>query len=248
MVILSMLLMMMVVVLDQTSNAWNNAERKSGALREARSALLIMARDFRAMAHNNSGSTILFNPSANEVEIAEPVAPMTTNDRIFFLSLQSDSAQTTADASDLCMVGYYLAYTVDGNAPGSGSSYKLYRHYQTSSHTVPHMVTLAHTPAGQSWATASYTTDEMLAKNIIDLQVDLFRRNETGRLELLEAGMDWPTDETPALVQISFKALGEHGARALSSQTDWHNDSPLLHVITQNSQPFTTRIRPGGGG
>ncbi len=245
MAILTVLLVMMISVLNQASNAWRQSEQKTNAFREARAALLVIGRDLRSMAQAEGVPTLQWNPSSDVVQLAEPLAPEANSDRLFFVVSTPIGAQESDDSGDLCMVGYYVAYTVDGNSPGSSSSYKLYRYYMTSSEAVPKLVDLTKNPNTDFWAEGTYSTDEVLAKNIINFRVTLFTKQADGTLEPHDSSLPWPNDQRPAMVELTFDVLSEEGVGALQRQTDWHADSPLSDVRKRLTHTFTTRIGTG---
>ena len=100
MVILALLVITMTTLVDATARLWRSSEGRTDACREARAALIVLARDLRnAVAGTN---LMRFNLQAG-------AANTTYGSNVFFLASLPPSAQGTNSKSDVCEVGYFLA-------------------------------------------------------------------------------------------------------------------------------------------
>jgi prepilin-type N-terminal cleavage/methylation domain-containing protein len=120
--VLALLLLLLLGVVDGASLVWKNKQSSADATREARAALHVMAADAK---------TLLRSPEATAVHL-----PGGTGGRLAILTLQPKGAQRSGNRSDLCTVGYFVAY--DGPSrftPLEQSSRNLYRYLRGSDET-----------------------------------------------------------------------------------------------------------------
>lgn len=250
-VVLSALCLVLLSILDKSSTAWNQAEQRIDAFREARVALHVIVRDLRGLLAPPGVNFIYLNgqdasTGTPAISISGKTAPSSVSDSFFFLSAQPHNAQTASDKSDACIVGYFNAYSVDADPTQSlaspSSSFKLYRHFRRSDDTFADLqkVVTQGTLFARAAAFARGTYDEALAMSIIDFQVRLYQRKSDGTLEELDP---WPRNSKPALAEISLAALDETTSRRLTDEAAWLD--PANPTRTEKLRRFSTRITTG---
>lgn len=257
MTVLALLAVMLFSVLDATSKLWRDNEAHVDSFREARAGLNLMAREISQAFADPAGKlpVVVVNPT--QAQVNQPPSIETDKDwghRLFLLSTLSTEAQAGGEnRSDLCAVGYYLAFTRDLTAfspdsQGAGrSSYKLYRHFRSSNPTFESLVppfspTMVFRPL-----VGGASGDEILARNVTRMEIRLFERFRDSASNAfigirefdLTAG-SWPVTQRPAVIEIALTAVNEDTAAKLETQSEWMNHSSPLQV--RESQRFVTRI------
>jgi len=108
--ILATLMTMLFAFFSQATNAWQSTEKKMSAFREARAAFYYLRRDLSSMVVSNSVKWSFHEDTSNLFN--EPdLPPQANGDAIVFLSSTPRQGQNQNESkSDLCLVGYYLAY------------------------------------------------------------------------------------------------------------------------------------------
>ncbi len=254
--ILSLLAVMLFSILSAVSTLWQDNEARVDGFREARAALNLMAREVSQAFRDPDAKlpVMVINPS--QAQVSQPAAVETNavwGHRLFVLSTLSGETQEDGERrSDLCALGYYLAFTRDStafspNAAGAGdSSYKLYRHFRSSDPTFAALQT-PFDPRNVFMPSPTASGDEVLARNITRFEITAFKRKRdpaTGEFLGMErvnaAGGSWPVTERPAMIQFELTALNTETAAKLATQADWtQHDSPLQ---TRQSHRFITRV------
>ena len=240
--LVALLSAMLFSILDATSKLWQNNEARVDSYREARAALNFIARELSS-AHTaavGGVDTFLVNPDPGDVE---QTAVATDNDwagRLFALAtLPADAQDPDANRSDLCAVGYFLAYTrdrtafaPDGDAAAEGS-YKLFRYFRSSDPTYKNLragdpLFIAN-PAGSA---------EPLAHNVTRFEIKAYNYDPSGGLDEITS---WPLDSPPDMLELTLTALNERDAARLGSQAAWEDHDSRLHA--SHARTFTTRVR-----
>jgi prepilin-type N-terminal cleavage/methylation domain-containing protein len=242
--LLALLSTLLFLILDATAKLWRETEKRVDSYREARVALNLIARELRSMVvlDGNLTNSFLHNPTvANGVTLPATVAPSSFADSVFFTTNLPPGMQDPAkNRSDWCAVGYYLAWTPDAGATGQ-SSYKLYRHFKSSDDAFS-----ALTNAGQQRnlflgiSTVVGNQNDIVARNIVGLNITPYSKDADGNLVALPAGDLWPPNERPALIEIEINAINGETSAKLANRSDWENAAHPL--IKQASQSFTTRV------
>jgi len=242
--LLALLSVMLLGVMDGATSAWRTNENRIDSYREARAALNLMAREVRSL-YSRTNSTLpvfLLDPATNVVVRSADVAGPDRASSAFFLPLLPAGAQDPAAArSDLCSVGYYVAWTRDRtpffqNVATSGSaSYKVFRMFRGSD------ATFANIAASSPLFVANPLADsEILARNVIDFRIRAFERVVVGgNFTGLAERSPWPGTQRPAAVEITLSTINAQAASRLSGSNTWVATHP---EVARSLQSFTTRI------
>lgn len=241
--LLAMLATMLFLILDATSRLWRENERRVDSYREARAALNLIARELRSWQPLDPamGRSLVVNPQpADGIALPAAAAAPAIADSIWFTSLIPPKLQHSGkNKSDLCALGYYLAWTPNPGA-GGGSSYKLYRHFRSSDDTFAAIQ--AGQPLYQDIKASVDNNNDILARNITSLKIRPFEITSNGTLALITpvSHLGPPQNVRPRLIEIEIRAINAETAAKLASKTDWEN--PNHPLIKQNEQVFTTRV------
>ena len=243
--VLSILILMLFAFFNQATSAWQGCEKKIDTYREARAALYYLRRDLQNM---QAGGAVAFyiNPQSDTVSFSGNASP--NSDKIFFISSVSRDGQDAARSkSDLCSIGYYVAYTNPTDAQSSigTGAYNLHRYFKSSDETwadnpatpVTGLLPVLTNTASFLYqpATATRNGDEIIARNVVDFHIKPYRTDFTST-------SSWPINEKPAFFDICLRACNYDTARKLQSAQDWTNTAMLATVKTQNIQIFRTRV------
>lgn len=241
--LLAMLSLILFAVLESTSRLWHENERRVDSYREARAALNLITRELQTWFPLNValGRSLVINPEPSD-SIALPASTAATSvaDSIWFTSLIPPKLQNPQkNKSDLCAVGYYLAWTPNPGA-GGGSSYKLYRHFRSSDETFESIAN--NSPLYFDIRAAVDDNNDILARNITSLKIRPYELNSSGNLTLISpvSHLGPPQNVRPRLIEIEIRAINAETAAKLSTRADW--EDPNHPLIKQNEQIFTTRV------
>jgi len=233
--VLSILLVILLNIVQGATNLWRTSENKVEAYREARAALQVMSSDLRnALASTN---TAFFRTNISGY-------PSATN--LAFLTTLPISSQNPASLSDVCTVGYFLAYSNKSPVAGATGrqSYNLYRYFVESNETFASLIT----DAAAVLDFDSEFPPEILARNVVSFNATYSVTNSSGNFTT------WTTQNAtypmPNLVEITITAVNNErtmrfGARSASGEWDKFsqpdNDIDLADY-RKNTKTFTTRI------
>lgn len=253
---LSFLAVMLFSVLSAVTTLWRDNEARVDGFREARAALNLMAREVSQAFRDPEGNLPVMVIDPSPAEVSQPAAierDATWGHRVFLLAtLSAETQESGSRRSDLCALGYYLAFTRDQtafspNAAGAGdSSYKLYRHFRSSDPTFTALQP-PFAPMNVYLPSPTPSGDEVLARNITQFEIAVWRRKRDAVTEEfmgmerfdLSAG-SWPVTETPAMIELALTALNSETASKLATQAEWTNhNSPLQ---TRQARRFVTRV------
>ena len=226
--VLSILLVILLNIVQGATNLWRTSENKVEAYREARAALQVMSSDLRnALASTN---TAFFRTNISGY-------PSATN--LAFLTTLPISSQNPASLSDVCTVGYFLAYSNKSPVAGATGrqSYNLYRYFVESNETFASLIT----DAAAVLDFDSEFPPEILARNVVSFNATYSVTNSSGNFTTWTQNATYPM---PNLVEITITAVNNErtmrfGAR--NAQSDW-NDFPTNADYLKNTKTFTTRI------
>lgn len=236
MTVFAILVVMLMGMVDSGTKLWRANENRVDSYREARAALGIISRDLSsALAGSNAGHFLINSDAYPLLSNAEK----NTNSAgaLFFLSAQPAGAQEPgANKSDVCQVGYFLAYGNTSMVPsGQGeSSMNLYRYFLSSDAT---FALLTNSPVFPSGLTPTDPRVELLARNIQQFRIQALGTNGSPHLPTAAAPL-------PPVVQVEIVALNQETAKKLIGKSQWTAPAGnLSNVIAGNEQTFTTRIR-----
>ena len=231
--VLCILLVILLDIVQGATNLWRTSENKVEAYREGRAALQVISSDLRhALASTN---TNFFRRDISSY-------PNSTN--VAFLATLPLSSQETNSLSDVCTVGYFLAY--DNKSPVSGitgrQSYNLYRYFVESNETFAKLSdssgpadVLDFDPSRQP---------EILARNVVGFKATYFITNGPGSFTTWTQSAATPM---PDIVEIQLTAVNNErtmrfGARGASGEWDAFSGNTNSPDYLKNTKTFTTRI------
>ena len=231
--VLCILLVILLNIVQGASNLWRTSENKVEAYREGRAALQVISSDLRhALASTN---TNFFRRNISSY-------PNSTN--VAFLATLPLSSQETNSLSDVCTVGYFLAY--DNKSPVSGitgrQSYNLYRYFVESNETFAKLSDSSG-PADVLDFDPS-RPPEILARNVVGFKATYFITNGPGSFTTWTQSAATPM---PDIVEIQLTAVNNErtmrfGARGASGEWDAFSGNTNSPDYLKNTKTFTTRI------
>ncbi len=242
--LVTLITVFLVTILNITSQIWYDNEERVGSHREARAALTLMMQELSAIYAEEFPNNLSFiiNPDMTAVKQTDIAMNKEWASRLFFLTTIPGNGQSPeANRSDLCAVGYYLAYTADRTAfprsktPGAAGSYKLYRFFRSSDPTFQIL-------SGNDLATPLFEGNpaveaEVLANGITRFTVKAYVTGARGLNEWNSA-----TGTTrPDIVELSLTAIGSRQSARLHSKKEWQDHNSAFH--RNNERTFTTRVR-----
>jgi len=252
--VLSVILLMMVGMQDQMSKAWANANRRTDATREARSAAILMAADLTCpifRSPTNKSKKDQFADSSINRGLPFVYSSNGTGSGLTIPNLQSGSSclffvtpkkiTSTNDSSDLALVGYYVGRTNWTNINGfSTTNLNLYRYYVPNPSTQLSAWFANPTAASLgSLFSAIAANSELLARNVANLQILFYNENAS-----MVQGINY-TNTTGAgtnyrgnKIQVSLTLYPEDAAQRLTSLASWTNSNN----ITKFSRSFEFRV------
>jgi prepilin-type N-terminal cleavage/methylation domain-containing protein len=226
MVVLALLALAMMTLVEGATDLWRDNEGRTDACREARAALLIMARDLDNAVAGTNANYVRFN-------LESGAAGTNYGSNVFFLASLPTSAQEAGSRSDVCEVGYFLA--LDRTAASTNRTLNLYRYFRSSDQTFSNLTA----SSLFTNVTTGVTGEELLARNVVGMKITPVSAN---------AGT-WtaftPTAEAPLpeVVEITLLAIGQDVAKRIEESGSWSDtNSPLMR---QAIQTFTSRINVG---
>ena len=231
--VLCILLVILLNIVQGASNLWRTSENKVEAYREGRAALQIISSDLRHTL--SSTNTNFFRRDISSY-------PNSTN--VAFLATLPLSSQETNSLSDVCTVGYFLAY--DNKSPVSGitgrQSYNLYRYFVESNETFAKLSDSSG-PADVLDFDPS-RPPEILARNVVGFNATYFITNGPGSFTTWTQSAATPM---PDIVEIQLTAVNNErtmrfGARGASGEWDAFSGNTNSPDYLKNTKTFTTRI------
>ncbi len=231
--VLCILLVILLNIVQGATNLWRSSENKVEAYREGRAALQIISSDLRHTL--SSTNTNFFRRDISSY-------PNSTN--VAFLATLPLSSQETNSLSDVCTVGYFLAY--DNKSPVSGitgrQSYNLYRYFVESNETFAKLSDSSG-PADVLDFDPS-RPPEILARNVVGFNATYFITNGPGSFTTWTQSAATPM---PDIVEIQLTAVNNErtmrfGARGASGEWDAFSGNTNSPDYLKNTKTFTTRI------
>ncbi len=229
--VLSILLVVLLNIVQGATSLWRGSENKVEAYREARAALQVMASDLKNILPTTNTDFFRTN--------------LTNTPNIGFLAaLPISSQDTTSSKSDVCTVGYFLAYDDKSLFTGNNGrqSYNLYRYFVESNQTFTNLTANANTALTASFNTNNF---EILARNVVEFNATYSVTNGSGGFD------SWTQNATtaiPNIVEIKVTAVNNErtmrfGARGASGEWDTFSANTTSPDYLKNTKTFTTRIK-----
>lgn len=226
MVVLALLVIAMMALVESATTLWRDNEGRTDACREARAALVVMARDLKNAVAGTNVHFMKFN-------LQSGAASTNYGSNVFFLASLPTSAQEADSRSDVCEVGYFLA--LDRTPASTNRTLNLYRYFRSSNHTFSNM---AASSLFTNVATGA-TSEELLARNVVGMRITPVGAN-VGEWTAFVPTTDAPL---PEVIEITLLAIGQDTAKKMEDFGSWTDtNSPLMR---QAVQTFTTRINVG---
>jgi prepilin-type N-terminal cleavage/methylation domain-containing protein len=230
--VLSVLLVILLNIVQNATSLWRGAENKVEAYREARAALQVMSSDLKNILPTTNADFFRTN--------------LTNTPNIGFLAaLPISSQDTTSSKSDICAIGYFVAY--DDKSPVAGAngrqSYNLYRYFVESNETFEKL-TGASGPTGVLDLDSDFPP-EILARNVVSFNATYSVTNASGGFTPWTQSVTTPM---PHIVEIKITAVNNErtmrfGARSASSEWDDFSSDTNAPDYQKNTKTFTTRIK-----
>jgi GxxExxY protein len=225
--VLSILLFILLNIVQGATSLWRTSENKVEAYREARAALQVMSSDLKNILPTTNADFFRTN--------------LTNTPNLGFLAALPLSSQNTNSLSDVCTVGYFLAYNNKSPVAGASGrqSYNIYRYFVESNET---FAKLTNTP--QDVLNLNTNNFEILARNVVSFNATCLVTNASGGFESWTQNATYPM---PQVVEITITAVNNErtmrfGARSASSEWDTFSANTNSPDYQKNTKTFTTRI------
>lgn len=230
--VLSILLVILLNIVQGATNLWRTSENKVEAYREARAALQVMSSDLRNILPSTNFAFFRTN--------------LTSTPNLGFLATLPISSQNPASLSDVCTVGYFLAYSNKSpvSTTSGRQSYNLYRYFVESNETFTNL-----TANSAAALTTSFNTNhfEILARNVVSFNATYSVTNSSGNFTT------WTTQNAtypmPNLVEITITAVNNERTIRFAPRNasgEWDDFSSPTNTTSsdylKNTKTFTTRI------
>ena len=226
--VLSVLLVILLNIVQNATSLWRGAENKVEAYREARAALQVMSSDLKNILPTTNADFFRTN--------------LTNTPNIGFLAaLPISSQDTTSSKSDICAIGYFVAY--DNKSPIAGDngrqSYNLYRYFVESNETFDK---LKNDP--DSVLDIDPDRLEILARNVIDFNANYFSTDGTNISQWTRP----PATNMPHLVEIKITSVNNERTMRFeprNADAEWKNFAADTNSpdYLKNTKTFTTKIK-----
>ncbi len=244
MTLMSILLVLLLNMVDGATKLWRESESRVDSYREARAALGIMSRDLQnALAGpTNSGQFLLNAPAFAKLSSMGTLATNQGAALFFLAALPSKAQDTASNKSDVCQVGYFLAFGQSSSSSNSPvNTLNIYRYILSSDPTFSRL-----TNGSTLFPDNLVTTDprvELLARNITRFTVRAFSLGTNNSL------VNFTTNSLPDLLEISISAVNQDASKKLGTTvadfSAWTatNSARYSNIIVPVEQTFTTRIK-----
>lgn len=248
MAVMAVLVVLLLTLVDSASKLWRSNESRIDAYRESRVAISIISKDLQNSLVGSNLSHIRINtPDAYQRLPGEAVTDPVKGGVIFFLSAMPSGAQEVDNKSDVCEVGYFLAYGKSSATSGAGSglgaaglkdSMNLYRYFRSSDATFKN---LTNNSLFSSNISLIGNEVELLARNVVSFVVTPYNTNAAGIPEQYNASVAAPA---PEFVEIKVVAVNQETAKKTSSKSDWLTPAGgMTNVFGGNMQTFVSRVK-----
>ena len=247
MAVMSILLVLLLNMVDSGARLWRVNENRVDSYREARAALGIMSRDLQnALAATNTAGQFLLNATAftNLAAAGNLVSATNPGAALFFLAALPAKAQDAAsNKSDVCQIGYFMAFGKSSSASNSPvNTMNIYRYVLSSDPTFNRLTTLPLFPSDLS---ALDPRVELLARNVTRFTARAYTLTNNSLTDFSASA----ATPLPDLVEISVSAVNQEAGKKLgNSPADFSawtstNAASYTAIVAPVEQTFTTRIK-----
>ncbi len=250
--ILVVLIVILMSMVDGATKLWRHTENRVDSYREARAAINTVAADINSILISTNVNFFSLDRTDNLPSSARK-PPAAGN--IFFLSAQPKESQNMSaaagsqkspNASDFCLVGYFLAY--DKVSTGSPSpSLNLYRYFLSSGETFDSILkgNLLSDTLSTSPSASAPTGAEVLARNVTSFKVEALSLvpadpadpNSPVSLKKFVQDKNYPL---PDIIEIEMTALNNESVKRFNSESDWSDTNSATYK--QNARTFKTTV------
>ena len=250
MVVMSLLLVLLLNMVDSGTRLWRVNENRVDSYREARAALGIISRDLQntLSATNNSNQFALNSGNVFSNLPSETVKDTNLAAGLFFLAALPLKAQDNNNRSDVCRVGYFMAFGKSYSATNSPiNTMNIYRFISSSDETFTTLQAVGtNSPFTNGLNITSDKNVELLARNITRFTARAYTLANTPSPNTLIPFTASTTTPVPDLVEISISAVNQEAGKRLGNiASDWTNRTGATYsnIVTPVEQTFTTRIK-----
>lgn len=252
MAVLAILVLLLMNMVDSATKLWRLNENRVDGYREPRAALGVIARDLLNSLTLSNTNSFRLNDGGY---IPNGALSGPNHSHLFFLTSLPKNAQWSStpnnNVSDVCEVGYFLAYGKTSSSSNSSTdTLNLYRFFLTSDDTF-NLLNLSNSTVypfpDPTSLTPTHRNVELLARNIVSMKataysaVDVTNTTNNSVSKELQAFVATTDRPMPDLVEITISAVNQDTARKLPNVSSWANTNAL--PIKDNIQTFTTRLR-----
>lgn len=195
MAIISIVMLLLLSLMDQSSSTYRNSQSAVSSLSEARA--------FFQFFESDLSSRLPGTPLMLEQE--------THADKVAFVRSQSYDEQISLSAGDLRTSVYYVAFTTD---PGGSVSPKLFRKSLDDRETQ----TLVESSSTPAMPASQPAIDEPIVYNVIRYKTEAKAYNAAGALET------WTTTSTgqPAVLEVTLEITDDFTASRYKTEASWN--------------------------
>lgn len=223
--VLSLLLVILLGMVEASTQLWRANENRVDAYREARAAINRIANDLSSIYASKNEKHFLTHEDSDSPKITAATPPEHMEGRLFFLTaLPTDAQEDGKNKSDLCAVGYFLGYDKTSLIGKGTDSYNLYRYFRSSDDTFNALRT-GKPFDGISLNTApTDTRTEIIARNIVSFTVTPLTIDPLDSETLKEFSK---SDRTPFpdIVEIHLTAISNEASKRLLTEGNWKSEN-----------------------
>lgn len=248
MAVLAVLLTILLSMVNGASALWRSSEQRVDSFREGRAALNLLTSDLTGIYASNDPNYFAVATTDPEIKrLVTTPAGSKVGDALFFVtSLPEDSQDPTGNKSDLCAVGYFVAFGKSSGNIAAKNSYNLYRYFISSDDTFDNIQKGQTTPffKGDDAKVSATTKEvEIVARNItkFDIQAYTLVKTPNGDFgDLVEFDQSSLTP-MPNVLDITLVAVNQDTADGWQGAKNlWEDTSSATYK--NNARTFKTRI------
>jgi GxxExxY protein len=240
--VLAILVTMMMGLVTSATALWRQSENRAEAYREARAAMSIISRDLQNTIVSTNPSLFRINGDAfGQLTGSDIITNPTNASAIFFHAAMPANAQDPdANKSDVCQVGYFIAFdrtAMSTNLPGFEKTMNLYRYFLSSNPTFTNLIdtNMSDYPFTGN-ITATDGDVELLARNVRQFRITPYVYTNNTLTTNFTQSTNTPV---PDLLEIQVTAVNQEAARKFPDKASWTSAN---FPLEGEQQTFTTRI------